>query len=151
MRSLKRFFREEMISNLSKSSADHLVVTPEEAAIEMKRCEDINNEWNAQCEAIRNDRLKREFENRSQIIEKKLEEKIERDENELREIENRVRSIKEIAHSFITAETLEQAIEFALSNPVDVNFAIDLKRNIHQGRTGLNTDEPENAVAASNS
>lgn len=149
MRSVMKYLKEERILNKSKSSADHLVVTPEEAAIELQKCEEINNEWNAKCEAIRNARLNEEFKQRVEIIERNLERKLERDDQIMQEIEERVKSEKASAVSFITAANLEQAIEYALSNPVDVNFAIDLKKNIHQGRTGLNFDRDEKAIVAS--
>lgn len=42
--------------------------------------------------------------------------------------------LKELSKSYILKENLDQAIEFALANPVDYNFAIDLQENIYHGR-----------------
>lgn len=42
--------------------------------------------------------------------------------------------MQERSKSFITKEKLDGAIEFALSNPVDYNFALDIQGNMYSGR-----------------
>lgn len=42
--------------------------------------------------------------------------------------------LQELSTTFITPETLEAAIDHALANPVDYNYAIDLKGNKFPGR-----------------
>lgn len=39
-----------------------------------------------------------------------------------------------LSKTYILKENLDQAIEHALANPVDYNFAIDLQHNILHGR-----------------
>lgn len=41
---------------------------------------------------------------------------------------------QELSKTFITPETLDEAIEHALANPVDYNYAIDLQGNQFQGK-----------------
>lgn len=43
--------------------------------------------------------------------------------------------LQERSKTYILKENLDQAIEFALANPVDYNYAIDLQENIYTGRT----------------
>lgn len=148
LRSVIAYFREEAQLNKSKSSADHIVITPEEAIIEMEKCLEINKQWNANCEAIRNGRIKTEYEQDSKYIEKQLEQKMYADEDKLQKIEETVRREKKESKTYITAENLDQAIENALVNSVDVNFAIDLKQTIHDGRVGL---KQENKLAVAGS
>lgn len=42
---------------------------------------------------------------------------------------------QERSKTYILKENLDQAIEYALANPVDYNYAIDLQENIFTGRT----------------
>ena len=45
--------------------------------------------------------------------------------------------LKELSKNFITLENLDAAIEYALANPVDYNFSIDLQGNMYKGRNTL--------------
>lgn len=56
---------------------------------------------------------------------------------------------QELSGTFITPETLDAAIDYALANPIDYNFAIDLKGNKYYGRdTPIKEDkEPKTAQA----
>lgn len=58
--------------------ADHVVITPEDAAADMQRCIDLNNAWNASIAEIRNERLFNRKMEREMIIAKNLELKRER-------------------------------------------------------------------------
>lgn len=56
---------------------------------------------------------------------------------------------QEASKTFIKPEDVDAAIEYALANPVDFNYAIDLKQNIYHGRFSeakppQNRDFPEN-------
>lgn len=134
MRSLRAYFHGDSIRTAAISSADHLIVTPEEEAIEFEKCLTENDKWNASVAEIRNARLARESEERKVAIGERLEAKVLRDELQMEKIEALVRYEKEQSKTFITKDGLDQAIEFALANPVDQNFAIDLQRNIFHGR-----------------
>ncbi|XP_046818827.1 probable 28S ribosomal protein S26, mitochondrial [Vespa crabro] len=91
----------------------------------------INDEWNMQIAKIREDRLAREKEERKETILKKLLEKEERDKRKEQEIEEHVKKLKEEAPTFITAANIDKAIEEALINIVNHDFAIDLKGNCY--------------------
>ena len=93
-----------------------------------------NEEENKRIAALRATRLMQESErkkiriaDRLKTYEKKEAEKLERAEElvdrEVVEMENRIRE-----------EDLVKAIETALANPIDVEYAIDLKGNIFRGR-----------------
>lgn len=146
MRSVRSYLIGEVERNKAISTAGHLIVSPEEEAQELERCRKINDEWNA--EALK----KREERNRKLAAEQKLKiaerliAKEYRDAENLEKIEEIVRLEKERSKTYITAEKLDAAIEFALANPVDFNFAIDLKGNIYKGRTNLTVEEPEEKI-----
>lgn len=56
---------------------------------------------------------------------------------------------QELSSTFITPENLEAAIDHALANPTDYNFAIDLKGNKYLGRDTQITKPKEAASSAS--
>lgn len=80
---------------------------------------------------IREERLAREKEERKESILKKLLDKEERDKQREKRIEEHVKKLKEEALTFITAANIDQAIEEALVNVVNHDFAIDLKGNVY--------------------
>ena len=93
-----------------------------------------NEEENKRIAALRAKRLLEESERKKILISERLQqfdvseaEKLERVEvfvdREKQEMENRIRE-----------EDLVRAIETALANPIDLEYAIDLKGNIFRGR-----------------
>ena len=93
-----------------------------------------NEEENKRIAALRAKRLLEESERKKILISERLQqfdvseaEKLERVEvfvdREKQEMENRIRE-----------EDLVRAIETALANPIDLEFAIDLNGNIFRGR-----------------
>lgn len=76
------------------SSADHLVVTPEEELAEFERSNHLNDEWNAAIAVEREQRLARKLSDRKEYILTRLELKEERDAAALREAEEIVRREK---------------------------------------------------------
>lgn len=116
------------------STADHLVVTPEEELADRERCEQLNNAWNARIAAEREERLAAKLAARKEHILQRLELAEERRERQLAEVEELVRREKLASATFILKDNLDAAIEHALANPVDYNFAIDLQGNVLAGR-----------------
>lgn len=101
---------------------------------EFQTCSKINDEWNEERRQAREVRHASELERDKQIAYKRLDDNIELQKQKLETIEEIVRREKEHAKYFITPENLDEAIEKALANPVDHNFAIDLNENIYSGR-----------------
>lgn len=131
MRSLRAFFREEVEQKKAVTSDDHIVVSAEQEEAEFQRMKSINDQWNMEITKVRDARIAKENEERREFIAGRVELKKVRDQEEYESIEQRVRNEKENSKTFITRENIDQAIEFALANPVDYNFSIDLQGNIY--------------------
>jgi len=141
MRSLRSYFAAEMQQNKKTSSADHLVVTPEQEEAEFLETMKINDEWNASIAIIRNKRIEKENQERGEYILTRLDANKLRREEDKERIEEIVKKAKEESKTFITIDTLDQAIENALANVVDYNFAIDAQGNLLKGRQTLDTND----------
>ncbi|XP_053953434.1 probable 28S ribosomal protein S26, mitochondrial [Anastrepha ludens] len=137
MRSLRQYLREEVLRLNATTTADHIVLTPEQEEAEFQRCLLENEAWNQTIAAERNERLQKERERQAVEIRERLEAARLRGEERLERAEEIVRREKELAKTFITRDNLEVAIEQALANPVDYNFSIDLQGNIYRGRKTL--------------
>lgn len=154
MRSLRQYLREEVLRLNVTSTADHIVLTPEQEEAEFARCMQENEAWNHKISVERNERLLKERAQQAAKIRERLEAARVREEERMERIEEIVRREKELAKTFITHENLETAIEQALANTVDYNFSIDLQGNIYRGRTTLpdgkgtpaNSGVPDNEV-----
>lgn len=154
MRSLRQYLREEVLRLNVTSTADHIVLTPEQEEAEFARCMQENEAWNHKISVERNERLLKERAQQAVKIRERLEAARVREEERMERIEEIVRREKELAKTFITHENLETAIEQALANTVDYNFSIDLQGNIYRGRTTLpdgkgtpaNSGVPDNEV-----
>lgn len=134
------------------STADHLVVSPEEELAQFESSNALNDSWNLQIAAERKLRLDKQLAERKEYILSRLELKEERERLAREEAEETVRREKVcvwiswnwmkitlfvfqiLSKNYILKENLDQAIEHALANPVDYNFAIDLQHNILPGR-----------------
>ena len=144
MRSLRAFFREEVEQKKAVTSDDHIVVSAEQEEAEFQRMKSINDEWNLEISKIRDARVAQENAERREFIAGRVELKKVRDQEEYELIEKRVRNEKENSKTFITRDNIDQAIEFALANPVDYNFSIDLQGNIYSATPGKpNEVKPE--------
>lgn len=73
------------------STADHVIVTPEEEAAEMQQCIELNNAWNESIAELRNKRLEQAMNERKEFILSRLELKREREEEARRAAEEVVR------------------------------------------------------------
>ncbi|XP_055696734.1 probable 28S ribosomal protein S26, mitochondrial [Phlebotomus papatasi] len=149
-KSVRKFLMAEV--EAKKAQTTVLTMTPEEEEADMKRSMEINEEWNRKAAEVRNQRLEEQMELRKKDILERLEAKQLREEERRRWAEERVKQEIERSKTFIARENLEAAIEHALANPTDFNFAIDLKLNIYRGRTAttpsgsLSRDSAEDRV-----
>lgn len=146
MRAVRHYLAEETKLRYATSSADHLVVTAEEAEREFQECLAENDRWNKEIALIREKRLHEEREEKKNLILTRLDAKEERDRENRVKAEERVRLEKERAKTFIMRENMDEAIEVALANPVNHDFAIDLAGNIIHDKVET---QPEKTTAAS--
>jgi len=97
--------------------------------------------------------LAKEREEKVAYVQERLEARQVREEERKEQANQRVLLEIERSKTYITRENLDAAIETALANPVDHNYAIDLAGNLYQGRstTQLPDASPEpNQQVASN-
>merc|ERR1712130_190850 len=114
MRALHMYLLEDDLKNSDTGEAGKIAAKKEdEEHIKMIQ---LNEEENKKVAARRVARLKLEAEERKIRIARELE--------EFGKMENRIR-----------VEDLEKAIEIALANPVDFEYAIDTEGNIFRGRS----------------
>lgn len=93
-----------------------------------------NEEENKRIAALRATRLLEESERRKILIAQRLEESDVREAEKLERVEALVDREKVEMGNRIREEDLVRAIETALANPIDMEYAIDLKGNIFRGR-----------------
>ncbi|XP_055642688.1 probable 28S ribosomal protein S26, mitochondrial [Toxorhynchites rutilus septentrionalis] len=132
MKAVRSFLINEVEAFKLVSRAGMVIQTQEEEAAEWEEIQRINDDWNKQIAAIRDERLANEREHRNNYILERLAAKEQRDLDRLKLIEDRVRYEQEQAVNFITKENIDKAIEKALVQPISYNFAIDSNGNIHR-------------------
>ena len=140
MRAVRTFLREE-VERKKLIVAQEMTPADEEA--EYQRCSSVNDEWNFEVSKIRNARIAKETAEQREFIQSRLELKKIRDAENLAKIEELVRKEKENAATFITRDNIDKAIEEALANPVDYNFAIDSSGVIHKGEKSAEEKKAE--------
>ncbi|EFA03392.1 small ribosomal subunit protein mS26 [Tribolium castaneum] len=132
MNSIRRYLTNRYSVKLqAKADTEQLKKAFEE---DLARCKAINDEWNAELEKVRNERIAKQLEEDIKFAENRKLELLKREEEMLAQAEEIVRKEKELVGTFITPEMLDEAIENAINNPVDYNFAIDLEGNKILGR-----------------
>lgn len=137
MKSIRKFLIQEFEKNQSKVSVLHK--SPEQLQAEWDECFAKNEAWNAEIVPVRAARLQKEAEARREYVLEKLAGKEQRKQEMRESISETVLQQKTQVGGFITAENIDQAIEFALANPTDHNYAIDLEGNMYKGRE---SDQP---------
>ncbi|KAK9509269.1 hypothetical protein O3M35_006619 [Rhynocoris fuscipes] len=142
MKSIRSFFKAHI--NDTSSNVENYAIVLEDEVEEHKRCIEINEKWNAEVKMLREQTLAKEKDAELEEILKIIEENKIKAEKRQQEIEEIVRKEKERAKSYITAENIDEAIDKALENVVDYNFAIDLEGNYYHGR---NTKPPKPSSA----
>ncbi|CAK1594169.1 unnamed protein product [Parnassius mnemosyne] len=134
MRAIRRFYHEEMIKERSTLESASSEMSQRLEAEEWERCVQLNDKWNAQVAAEREERRKKEFEKMEEYALARIEAKDKELKEKIAQASERIRRQKELSTTFITPETLDEAIDHALANPTDYNFAIDLEGQQYLGR-----------------
>uniref|UniRef100_A0A8D8N9J6 Small ribosomal subunit protein mS26 n=1 Tax=Culex pipiens TaxID=7175 RepID=A0A8D8N9J6_CULPI len=132
MKAVRRFLIDEVEAFKLVSRAGMVIQTPEEAEAEWEEVQRINEEWNRSVAEVREKRLAEEREQRKTFILERLVAKEARDQERQERVEARVRAEKEQGKTFITRDSIDQAIERALVQPTSYNFAIDSNGNLHR-------------------
>lgn len=135
-------YRTQMKSLMKYLSANYKTVSEEvdhevhlkEFEEDFRKCSLLNDEWNAKVKIERDEYFKTKIELEVQQAREILESKILLEEQRMEELEQIVREQKELANTFITPENIDKVIEYALNNPIDYNFSIDLDGNVYHGR-----------------
>merc|ERR1712227_1025883 len=142
MRALHFYLHEDDLKAGDKGEAA-LIAAEKEEQIHIKNLQE-NDEENKRQAELRAARLAKESEERKVRILRELEEFESSELERLARVDNIVEKHKAEMENRIEPEDLERAIETALANPIDHEFAIDLEGNIFRGRsTKSNKIKPE--------
>ncbi|KAK9738682.1 Mitochondrial ribosome subunit S26 [Popillia japonica] len=127
MKSIKRHIVERFVASraITTDPKDIQRIFDEDFA----RCNKINDEWNADIKSQRIKYFENALEENVNVAKASLQKRKELDQIKLEEAERIVAEQKELSKTFITADNIDEAIEHALANPVDYNFAVDLDGN----------------------
>lgn len=126
LRAVRGFLMNDTIAREATSTADHLIISPEQMEEEFRQCCEVNDKWNSEIAVIRNQRLQQERDAHKELILQRLDAKNERLSSRRQSAEELVRLEKIRSKSMITPENIDRAIEEALAETKDFNFAIDL-------------------------
>lgn len=132
LRAVRGFLMADTNAREATSTADHLIISPEQMEEEFRQCSEVNDKWNAQIAQVRNQRLAIEREAQRELILQRLDAKKDRTASRRISAEELVRLEKERVKSLITPANIDQAIEQALAETKDYNFAIDLSGKIYR-------------------
>ncbi|XP_047034588.1 probable 28S ribosomal protein S26, mitochondrial [Helicoverpa zea] len=150
MRSIRRFYHEEMIKERSSRESASSEMSKRIEAEEWVKCVELNDNWNKQVAAEREERRKHEVAALEEYALKRMEALDKLKEAKIAKAAEEIRKQKELSKTFITPETIDAAIDHAIANPVDYNFAIDLKGNKYEGRdTQITRNQGKQEKAAS--
>lgn len=133
MRAVRRHLYDAYL--LTSETSEFALKEEAEKEAEHERMMEYNRQENERVAKLREERIRREqeaeFAKVRLSIAKKEEEKIIAKEAALKYISD----TQELVKTFIRREDLQQAIESAMANPVDYNYAIDTEGHIFRGRT----------------
>jgi len=133
MRALHMYLKEDDIKNSDTGEAAMIAAKKEEE--EHLMMIKLNEEENLRIAELRKIRLKAEAEERKVRIAQELEDFHESEKIRLAAVDEEVERHKVEMENRIRVEDLESAIEQALANPVDFEYAIDKEGHIYKGRT----------------
>ncbi|CAK9824720.1 Probable 28S ribosomal protein S26, mitochondrial [Anthophora retusa] len=129
MKSLRQFFIDYEAKKVQVFSEKFVKHNAEE---DFKICSYINDIWNKEVAALREQRLATERKLRVEEINMKVKEKAIRDLNIQERVDAEIRKAKEEAVTFITQDNIDEAIKNTLETIVDHNFAIDSNGNFYK-------------------
>merc|ERR1719187_1301416 len=133
MRALHMYLLEDDLKNSDTGKAGKIAAMKEDE--EHFKMIQLNEEENKKVAARRVARLKVEAEERKIRIARELEEFGNREKERIAAVDQMVEKQKIEMENRIRVEDLEKAIEIALANPVDFEYAIDTEGNIFRGRS----------------
>ncbi|KAG6451307.1 probable 28S ribosomal protein S26, mitochondrial [Manduca sexta] len=148
MRAIKRFYFDELVKEMASKQSATSEMSQRLEAEEWLRCVELNDKWNAQVALDREERRKQEVAAMEEYTLARMEAKDKELKARIEKASEKIREEKELSKSFITPETLDAAIDHAIANPTDYNFAIDLKGNKYMGRDTPTVPPKEEKVAA---
>lgn len=139
IKSLRKFFYlKHSVTLMAQADTEQLKKDFDE---DFLRCQKINNEWNEVIRKQREERLAKELKADIEFAKNRLAERIKKKEEVLAKAEEIVRREKEQSKYFVTPENIDRAIEEAINNPIDYNFAIDLNGDKIIGRENNPVEE----------
>ncbi|XP_044735173.1 probable 28S ribosomal protein S26, mitochondrial [Chrysoperla carnea] len=112
--------------------------------IDFEKCRKINEEWNSSIIPIREARIQAEKKLAQDIVMQRMithQENLRQKQNISEQI---IRAEKERSKTYITPENIDAAIEKALNNVVNYNFAIDAQGNIINDKQDKNVENVQN-------
>lgn len=131
MKSLKQYFENEYKKTQIQFNEEVINKAAEKDFIE---CSLINDEWNKRIAREREIRLDTQREAKKKLILEKLINKEKRDIVIKEQITAHIKKLKDEAPTFITMANIDKAIEEALVNIVNHDFAIDMEGNLYTGK-----------------
>lgn len=144
IKSIRKYFEDNYsIHNMEKFDEEQHKNTIE---ADFARCNVVNDEWNANVKVLREQRVNKELEDTLNVAKQRLQERIEFNAKKHEMIEEIVRREKEAAKDFITIDKIDSAIEYAINNPVDYNYALDLEGNKISGQETNSLDKKNQKV-----
>uniref|UniRef100_A0A336LUY8 Small ribosomal subunit protein mS26 n=1 Tax=Culicoides sonorensis TaxID=179676 RepID=A0A336LUY8_CULSO len=141
MKAIRSFLHQEVQKASLPSTTSVLLKSPEQLELEFQETLKINEVWNAECAKVRAARMEQKLKEQRDYVLERLQAKEERDEEREERIRNIIEQQKIEAKNFITEENIDEAIERAIANVVDYNFAIDLDGNMYKGSLSLGKEE----------
>ncbi|CAF4881011.1 unnamed protein product [Pieris macdunnoughi] len=149
MRAIRRFYVEDWVREKSSLESATSEMSQRLEADEWLKCEELNDKWNKQIASDREERRKKELEAMEEFALLRMEAKDKALKERIDRASEKIKKEKELSTTFVTRENLEETIENVLANPIDYNFAIDLKGNIFEGRdTEIEYEDKKKAEAA---
>ncbi|XP_068619760.1 small ribosomal subunit protein mS26 [Battus philenor] len=151
MRAITRFYHEEMIKEKSTLESASSEMSQRLEAEEWEQCVKFNEQWNAQVAAEREERRKKELEAMEEYALARMEAKDKELKERIAKASEKIRREKELSSTFITPERVDEVIDYALANPVDYNYALDLHGEKCLGRdTPIPSKEQKQKAASAN-
>lgn len=124
MNSLRRFLINEVAAKQQYLASDR------PSAEDMSKEIEINLQWNAEIEKMREKRNFETREARREHILSSLEKQKKINDKRFNNLSEKVKKIDQESKSFITGDNLDVSIEHALANPTTFDFCIDSKGDV---------------------
>lgn len=143
MKAVRAFLREEVMQAKLPSTTSVLLKSPEQIQAEYDEAVKMNDEWNAECAKVRAVRIEKQMKDQEQYVLERLAAKEEREEELRLKVKAAIKLQQEESKHFITEENIDEAIERALTDIVDYDFALDLDGNMIKGKISAETQKQQ--------